>query len=387
MATEKLDHGKGAGLRVQKGNLAEVAAVFFKLGLIGFGGPAAHIAMMEKEIIEKRKWMDRQHFLDLIGATNLIPGPNSTEMTMHCGKERAGWMGLFVAGGAFIFPATVMTLALAWFYVKYGEVPAIAPIFAGIKPAVLAIIAAAILKLGKKALKNATVGIIGLTVLVAAFMGLTEVLAILMGGFLALLWMGVTRDRATSVLPLLAFAAELVRTDVSTMKLFWVFLKVGSILFGSGYVLVAYLQGELVEGLRWLTENQLLDAIAIGQFTPGPVLSTATFVGYQVGGFPGAVVATLGIFLPSFLFVLLLNPIVPKLRSSKAAAAFLDGVNIGAVAIMIAVTYALAQSTLIDWRSFLILAVALFFTFGPKKLSSVWIVLIGMVMGYALGLI
>jgi chromate transporter len=373
-------------LSEKKGSLKEVASVFFKLGVIGFGGPAAHIAMMEAEIIEKRKWMDRQHFLDLMGATNLIPGPNSTEMTMHCGKERAGWPGLFVAGGAFIFPAVIMTLALAWFYVKYGEVPAIAPIFAGIKPAVLAIIAGAIFKLGKKALKNRTVGIIGAIVLVAAFMGLTEVVAILMGGVIALLWMGITRDRATSIIPLFALVAEVSRTDVSTMKLFWVFLKVGSILFGSGYVLVAYLQGELVEGLGWLTESQLLDAIAIGQFTPGPVLSTATFVGYQVGGFAGAAVATIGIFLPSFLFVLLLNPLVPMLRKSKAAAAFLDGVNIGAVAIMVAVTYALAESTLIDWKAFLILAVALFFTFGPKKLSSVWIVLIGMVMGYSLGL-
>jgi len=372
---------------VERGSLKEVAAVFFKLGVIGFGGPAAHIAMMEAEIIEKRKWMDRQHFLDLMGATNLIPGPNSTEMTMHCGKERAGWPGLFVAGGAFIFPAVVMTLALAWFYVKYGQVPAIAPIFAGIKPAVLAIIAGAIFKLGKKALKSTTIGIIGAIVLVAAFMGLPEVVAILMGGFIALVWMGLTRDRLTSVIPLVAVLTETVRSDVSAMKLFWVFLKVGSILFGSGYVLVAYLQGELVESLAWLTENQLLDAIAIGQFTPGPVLSTATFVGYQVAGFPGALAATVGIFLPSFLFVLLLNPIVTRLRSSKAAAAFLDGVNIGAVAIMIAVTYALAQSTLIDWKAFVILTVALFFTFGPKKLSSVYIVLLGMLMGYGLGLV
>jgi len=369
---------------IKKGSLAEVAAVFFKLGVIGFGGPAAHIAMMEAEIIEKRKWMDRQHFLDLMGATNLIPGPNSTEMTMHCGKERAGWPGLFVAGGAFIFPAVVMTLAFAWFYVKYGEVPEIAPLFEGIKPAVLAIIVGAIYKLGKKALKNTTIGIIGGIVLVAAFMGLPEVLAILMGGAISLIWMGITRDRATSVIPLVALASQMVRADVSTMKLFLVFLKVGSILFGSGYVLVAYLQGELVEGLGWLTEGELLDAIAIGQFTPGPVLSTATFVGYQVGGFPGAAAATVGIFLPSFLFVLILNPLIPMLRKSKAAAAFLDGVNIGAVAIMVAVTFALAKSTLIDWKAILILAVALFFTFGPKKLSSVWIVIVGMVMGYGL---
>lgn len=370
-----------------RSRLLEVASVFFKLGVIGFGGPAAHVAMMEEEIVTKRKWMDRQHFLDLMGATNLIPGPNSTEMTMHCGKERAGWMGLFVAGGAFIFPAVVLTLLLAYVYVEYGQVPAIAPIFVGIKPAVLAIIAGAIIKLGKKALKNTTIGIIGAIVLVAAFAGLTEVLAILMGGVIALIWLGVRGDKAYSLAALLAIpAVATMGQNLSTTKLFLVFLKVGSILFGSGYVLVAYLQGELVDKLGWLTESQLLDAIAIGQFTPGPVLSTATFVGYQVDGFMGAAVATVGIFLPSFLFVLLLNPLVPLLRSSKAAGAFLDGVNVGAVAIMIAVTFELAKSTLVDWKTIVILLVALFLTFGPKKLSSVWIVLLGMILGYVLSL-
>lgn len=358
----------------------EVASVFFKLGLIGFGGPAAHIAMMEAEIVKKRKWIDRQHFLDLMGATNLIPGPNSTEMTMHCGKERAGWVGLFLAGGAFIFPAVVFTLALAWFYVEYGQVPAIEKFFVGIKPAVLAIIAGAIIKLGKKALKSVPIGIIGAIVFVAAFFGLAEVLAILMGGFLAIALMAGSGGKLPVFLPVLA---------VSNTKLLLTFLKVGSILFGSGYVLVAYLQGELVDNLGWLTQSELLDAIAIGQFTPGPVLSTATFVGYQVNGFAGAAAATVGIFLPSFLFVLLLNPLVPKLRSSKMAGAFLDGVNVGAVAIMLAVTIDLAKNTLfaagqLDWRACIILLTALFFTFGPKKLSSVFIVLLGMGLGYLL---
>jgi len=361
----------------------EVVSVFFKLGLIGFGGPAAHIAMMEAEIVNKRKWIDRQHFLDLMGATNLIPGPNSTEMTMHCGKERAGWVGLFLAGGAFIFPAVVFTLVLAWFYVEYGQVPAIEKFFLGIKPAVLAIIAGAIIKLGKKALKNVSIGIIGAIVFIAAFFGLAEVLAILMGGFLAIALMGVSGGRLPIFIPVLA---------ISNTKLLLTFLKVGSILFGSGYVLVAYLQGELVDNLGWLTQNELLDAIAIGQFTPGPVLSTATFVGYQINGFAGAVAATIGIFLPSFLFVLLLNPLVPKLRSSKTAGAFLDGVNVGAVAIMLAVTIDLAKNTLLesgqlDWRACAILLIALFFTFGPKKLSSVFIVLLGMALGYLLSFV
>ena len=361
----------------------EVVAVFFRLGVIGFGGPAAHIAMMEQEVVNKRKWMDRQHFLDLMGATNLIPGPNSTEMTMHCGKERAGWLGLFLAGGAFIFPAVVLTLALAWFYVEYGQVPAIEKFFIGIKPAVLAIIAGAILKLGKKALKSNIIAAIGGVVFILALMGLPEVLAILLGGFLALILSLASGGRLLTVIPVLA---------VSNTKLLLTFLKVGSILFGSGYVLVAYLQGELVDNLGWLTQNELLDAIAIGQFTPGPVLSTATFVGYQINGLAGAAAATIGIFLPSFLFVLLLNPLIPKLRSSKAAGTFLDGVNVGAVAIMLAVTLDLAKNTLLvngglNWQACVILITALFFTFGPKKLSSLLLVLLGMVLGYVLSFI
>jgi chromate transporter len=373
-----------------RGSLSEVFFLFLKLGIIGFGGPAAHIAMMEEEVVSKRKWMSRQHFLDLMGATNLIPGPNSTEMTMHCGKERAGWPGLFVAGGAFILPAVLLTLALAVLYVEYGQVPEIAPLLTGIKPAVLAIIAAAIIKLGKKALKSTTLGVIGALVFIAAFVGLTEVLAILLGGVLALLWTGIRGKEALALMPLIAASIPQVQqqiTQVSTSRLFLVFLKVGSILFGSGYVLVAYLQGELVDKLGWLTQGELLDAIAIGQFTPGPVLSTATFVGYQVDGYAGALAATLGIFLPSFFFVLLLHPLVPKLRASRWAGAFLDGVNIGAVAIMLAVTIDLAIDTLIDWRAMLILALALFFTFGPRKLGPVWQVLMGMVLGYALQVI
>lgn len=368
-------------------NLAEVAKVFFKLGVIGFGGPAAHISMMEDEVVSKRKWMDRQHFLDLVGATNLIPGPNSTEMTMHCGRERAGWPGLFVAGAAFIFPSVLLTLLLAFFYQKYGEAPAIAPLFYGIKPIVIAIILGAVVKLGKKALKNYQIGIIGALTLVAALMGLTEVIAILASGVLAILWFapkykGGKLNSFSSVL--LAFAPSIAVKSISSVHLFWVFFKVGSILFGSGYVLVAYLNGELVENLKWLTESELLDAIAIGQFTPGPVLSTATFVGYQVNGWMGAIAATIGIFLPSFLFVLILNPIIPKLRKSRIAGIFLDGVNIGAVAIMLAVTYQLFLFSVTDWKSAVITLLGLIFTFGPKKLSSLWLIAIGMVLGYVL---
>ena len=349
--------------------LVEVAKVFFKLGLIAFGGPAAHIAMMEEEVVTKRKWMSRQHFLDLVGATNLIPGPNSTEMTMHCGHERAGWKGLFVAGACFIFPAVVLTGLLAYLYVTYGEVPAVEPFLYGIKPAVLAIILGAIYKLGKKALKNWQLWIIGILTIIASFLGVGEVFAILGAGLLGLLWFGLLRPKSlASFWPFLLFNTGVAGLQtVTTTKLFLVFLKVGAVLFGSGYVLVAYLDGELVDKLGWLTQSQLLDAIAIGQFTPGPVLSTATFIGYQINGFWGAVAATLGIFLPSFFFVLLLNPIVPKLRQSKLASGFLDAVNVGAVAIMVAVTIRLGQGILVDWRAWLIAILSIVLTFWRKK--------------------
>lgn len=375
-----------------KNKYLEVVQVFFKLGLIAFGGPAAHIAMMEQEIVEKRKWMSRQHFLDLVGATNLIPGPNSTEMTMHCGHERAGWRGLFLAGASFILPAVVLTGLLAWLYVTYGEVPAVEPFLYGIKPAVIAIIIGAILKLGKKALKNWQLGAIGAAVIAASLFGLNEVLAILGAGVLGLLWFGIIQNPNSSNLksfaPFLLFnLSNLSAEGISTTKLFLVFLKIGAVLFGSGYVLVAYLDGELVEKLGWLTRQELLDAIAIGQFTPGPVLSTATFIGYQVNGVWGAMAATAGIFLPSFFFVLLLNPIVPKLRNSKLAAGFLDAVNIAAVGIMVAVTFNLCQNILVDWKTALIAVLSTIVTFKFKKVSALWIVIGGALLGFVLTLL
>ncbi|MCP9199047.1 chromate efflux transporter [Gramella sp. GC03-9] len=367
--------------------LTEVAGVFFKLGLIAFGGPAAHIAMMEEEVVSKRKWMSRQHFLDLVGATNLIPGPNSTEMTMHCGYERAGWKGLFVAGACFIFPAVVLTGILAWLYVTYGEVPAVEPFLYGIKPAVLAIIISAIYKLGQKALKNWQLGVIGAMVIGVSFLGVNEITAILGAGLLGLVWFGLENkfQHTKSLIPLslLGFSQAAV-AGVSSTKLFLVFLKIGAVLFGSGYVLVAYLDGELVEKLGWLSKPELLDAIAIGQFTPGPVLSTATFIGYQINGITGAMAATAGIFLPSFLFVLILNPIVPKLRKSPLAKGFLDAVNIAAVGIMIAVTIRLGQNILTDWRAWLIALISIGISFGIKKVNAVYLVIGGALLGYLL---
>lgn len=367
--------------------LREVATVFFRLGLIAFGGPAAHIAMMEEEIVTKRKWMERQHFLDLIGATNLIPGPNSTEMTMHCGHERAGIPGLFVAGICFIFPAVVMTGILAMLFVEYGQLPQVAPFVMGIKPAVLAIIAAAILKLGQKALKGWELGVLGTLVLVASLAGVNEILALLGAGLIGALYFYTRHQIAgspKSLIPFLLLQAPVPAIlKITSLNVFWTFLKVGAVLYGSGYVLFAYLDAELVTR-GWLSRPELIDAIAVGQFTPGPVLSTATFVGYQLAGWGGAVAATLGIFLPSFLFVLLLNPLVPKMRQSKLLGYFLDSVNVAAVAVMVAVLIEMGRDTLTSWQPVLIAALGLLFTFGPKKVNAMWLVLGGAVLGYLL---
>jgi chromate transporter len=367
-------------------NLKEVAFVFFKLGCFAFGGPAAHIAMMEDEVVSKRKWMTRDYFLDLIGATNLIPGPNSTEMTMHCGYDRAGKMGLFVAGICFIFPAIVITAALAYLYVKYGQLPEVTPFVFGIKPAVLAIIASAVFKLGKKATKSTELIILGVLVLVASLLGVHEVIALLSAGVLGALYFYSTKGgksilKSFSPIVLMSgFSASLLK--LSTFNVFLVFLKVGAILYGSGYVLFAYLDAELVTR-GWLTRTELIDAIAVGQFTPGPVLSTSTFIGYQLSGFPGALAATAGIFLPSFLFVLLLNPFITKMRQSKTLRYFLDSVNVSAVAIMLAVLLVMSKDTLIDWQSIVIALLSVFLVF-KMNINPIKIIVIGAILGYVL---
>ena len=370
--------------------LREIAGVFFKLGLFAFGGPAAHISMMENEVVTKRKWMDRQHYLDLIGATNLIPGPNSTEMTMHCGHERAGFKGLFVAGISFIFPAIIITGLLAWLYVKYGELPQVAPFIIGIKPAVLAIIASAVYKLGKKALKGWELGTIGAMVLILSFFGLNEIVTLLSAGLIGALYFYSKHrlnESKKSILPLIILqTTSITIKQITTIKVFLTFLKVGSILYGSGYVLFAYLDTELVKtGL--MTRQALLDAIAVGQFTPGPVLSTATFVGYQLNGFYGAIAASAGIFLPSFLFVLLLNPLIPKMQKSKFLRGFLDSVNIAAVAIMASVLFVMSKDTLVDWRTLIIALLGFVVVFGFKKISVMWVISGGAFLGYLLYLI
>ncbi len=371
----------------EKSNLKEIAGVFFKLGLIAFGGPAAHIAMMEEEVVKKRKWMSQAHFLDLIGATNLIPGPNSTEMTMHCGHERGGWKGLFVAGICFIFPAVVITGIFAWFYQVYGQLPQVEPFIYGIKPAVIAIIIMAAYRLGKRAIKNTELAILGIITLAASLLGINEIAALFGCGFLGLLLYFIKKNTntLTGIIPILLFQTT-ENLQVSTFKILATFLKVGAILYGSGYVLFAFLDTELV-ATGWLTRQVLIDAVAIGQMTPGPVLSTATFIGWQMNGMAGAIAATVGIFLPSFLFVLILNPLIPKMRQSKIIAAILDAVNVAAVALIAAVCFEMAKDTLTDWRTIVILLASLIAVFVFKKVNSAFIVLGGAIFGYLLSLI
>ncbi|MDD7914590.1 chromate efflux transporter [Polaribacter ponticola] len=361
-----------------------MAKLFFKLGSIAFGGPAAHIAMMEDEVVKKRKWMTQEHFLDLIGATNLIPGPNSTEMTMHCGHERAGWKGLIIAGICFIFPAVILTTLLGWLYQEYGKLPEVEPFIYGIKPAVISIIVMAAFRLGKKALKNIKLAILGFITLVACLLGLNEIIALFGCGILGLLlyYFKKNKNNINSFLPLI-FLQVFEPSKIGTLKIFIVFLKIGAILYGSGYVLFAFLDTELVAN-GWLTKQVLIDAIAVGQITPGPVLSTATFIGWQMNGVSGAIVATLGIFLPSFLLVLLLNPFIPRMRKSKVIGVILDAVNVASVALIAAVCIGMIKDTLIDWRSILIGITSLIIVFAFKKTNSAFIVLGGALFGYLL---
>jgi len=371
----------------QPTKLSEIAKLFFKLGSIAFGGPAAHIAMMEDEVVKKRKWMTQEHFLDLIGATNLIPGPNSTEMTMHCGYERGGWKGLFVAGCCFIFPAVVITGIFAWLYQQYGQLPKVEPFIYGIKPAVIAIILMAAYRLGNKAVKNTELAILAIITLIACLLGLNEIAALFGCGLLGLMiyFFKKKSSNLNGFAPLLLLQAG-TALKISNLKILLSFLKIGAILYGSGYVLFAFLDTELVaNGL--LSRQELIDAVAVGQITPGPVLSTATFIGWQMSGLTGAVVATVGIFLPSFLFVLLLNPLIPKMRQSKIISAILDAVNVAAVALIVAVCVEMAKDAITDWRTLIIAFVSLIVVFIFKKVNSAYIVLGGAVLGYFLSCI
>ena len=363
----------------------EIASAFLRMGFIAFGGPAAHIALMEDEFVSRRAWIARQRFLDLMGATNLIPGPNSTEMTMHLGYERCGFVGLFVAGLGFILPAAAITAVLAWFYVSFGTLPHVAPVFAGVRPAILIVIAGAVWKLGRKAISKWSLAVIAACVAAAVWAGLGEVPAILLGGVLGGLFLRLPRVFASfaGCLALLFISARpaIAAESVELGKLGLFFLKIGSVLYGSGYVLVAFLEGGLVDGYGWVTRQELLDAIAVGQFTPGPVLTTATFLGFLVAGPAGAAVATIGIFLPAFGFVWILNPLVRRLRESPVTAAFLDAINASAVGLMVVVAVDLARATLVSWPTWAIAACAAGALFAARW-SAVRVVLIGGLLGW-----
>lgn len=363
--------------------ISEVFKYFSKLGFVAFGGPAAHVAMMEEDLVAKKQWMSEQEFLNYMGATNLIPGPNSTEMTMHCGYHRAGVKGLFVAGMSFIIPAVLLTLLVAVFFEKYSAISWVVPIVNGIKAAVLSFIAAAIFKLGKKAVKTSTLLILGLAVIAFSFYGINEIICILAAGIIYTVVHQIIKTRSLNsaiFLPLFF----MIKIPYSHLTLFLIFLKVGLVLFGSGYVLFAYLDGELIEGAGWLTHPDLVEAIAIGQVTPGPVLSTATFIGYKVGGFTGALLATLGIFLPSFFYVWGLNKFITKMQESFVLRKFLEAVNVAAVAVMLVVTLKMAESILIDGKTMAICAISFFVYFYFKGINTLWIILGGACLGFIL---
>ena len=374
-------------------HLREVAILFLKLGITGFGGPAAHIAMMRDEVVKRRKWVDDQHFLDLLGATNLIPGPNSTEMTIHLGLVRAGWRGLIAGGVCFVLPAMLIVMAIAWTYVQFGTTPEASWLLYGIKPVVIAIIVQALWGLGQRAVKGLLTALIGLTVLILYFLGVNEILLLFAGGFVAVIAKNLPGIRNSNLSGIIAPAAGLslpaaltAVTPFNVSHLFLVFLKIGSVLYGSGYVLLAFLRADFVTRLGWLTDQQLIDAIAVGQVTPGPVFTTATFIGYILGGIPGALLATIGIFLPSFIFVAISNPLIPRIRRSPRISAFLDGINIASLGLMAAVTIQLGRASFIDPMTIgiAVITVVLLIYF---KVNSTWLVAGGAAAGLLINLI
>ena len=390
--------------------MRDIAVLFLRLGATAFGGPAAHISMMEHEVVTRRGWMTRGEFLDLLGATNLAPGPTSTKMALFIGYARGGWPGFLLAGLGFVLPSTLLVTAFAWAYVRFGSLPAFPHFFAGIKPVVLALIAQALVGLGRAAVKNRFLLVLGLAALVAAFF-VHEIVLLLVAGCVSAGVMALedflrkgkgedalerqaaapgndsphpkppSKKTLSLSLPLLLLTSA---SSFSLTSLFLFFLKTGAILFGSGYVLLAFLKADLVERWHWLTSAQLLDAVAVGQFTPGPLSSTATFIGYVLGGLPGAAVATLGIFLPAFAFAALMGPFVPRLRRSRPLGAFLDGVNVAALALMGSVTLQFARPALTNGPTvtLFLVGVAILATI---RINAAWLVLAGGLLGVAFG--
>jgi chromate transporter len=357
--------------RAERTSLWEIARLFAKLGTIAFGGPAAHIAMMEDEVVRRRGWLTREQFLDYLGATNLIPGPNSTELAIHIGRERAGWPGLLVAGACFIVPAALIVAALAWAYVRFGALPETGWLLYGVKPVVIAVVLQALWGLGRTAVKTPMLAGLAVVALAAAAAGLHELL-VLLGAAVAMALLAWRRR------PPAALAASIV--PFGLWPLFGVFLKIGAVLFGSGYVLLAFLRADLVERLGWLTERQLLDAVAVGQVTPGPLFTTATFIGYLLGGGSGAAVATVGIFAPAFFFVAASGWLVPWLRRSPVAGRALDGVNVASLALMALVTWELGRAALVDLTTVAIALVSAVLLLRYRT-GSAWLVLGGALVG------
>jgi chromate transporter len=362
--------------------LLEVALVFGRLGATSFGGPAAHVALMEDELVRRRGWVTRERFLDLLGAANLIPGPNSTELAIHLGYVRAGYPGLAAAGAAFILPAALSTSALAWAYVRFGALPDAALVLAGVKPVVLVVVLEALWRFARSLLRTRRAAVLAALATAAAVFGVNELVLLLAAGLAgAALGSGGSgaREGAAPLLLPLAVGGAAAATPATAGGLFLVFLKIGSVLYGSGYVLLAFLRSDLVLRLGWLSDAQLLDAVAIGQVTPGPVFSTATFVGYIVAGGWGAVAATVGIFLPAFVLVAASGPLVPRLRASARAGAFLDGVNAASLALMAVVTFRLGADALRSPASLALAAAALILL--RLRVSSAWLVLGGAAAG------
>jgi chromate transporter len=374
--------------------VGEVARLFLKLGMVCFGGPAAHVAIMEAEVVRRRQWLTHEEFLDLLGATNLIPGPNSTEMAIHIGQRRAGWLGLIVGGVCFILPAAMLVTLLAWAYVRFGKLPQTEGLLYGVKPVIIAVVLQALWKLGRAAVKTRALAVMGVVGAAVNWLGVNELIVLFTTGLLVAMSRGLWRSKASCVMPLLgaavapvgsgvaAGAAVAVAAPFSLGALFLFFLKVGAILFGSGYVLLAFLRADLVERWHWVTESQLLDAIAVGQITPGPLFTTATFIGYLLGGFGGGCVATVGIFLPAFVLVAISGPLIPRLRSSRVAGAFLDGVNVASLALMAVVTLRISADALVDKVTvgLAVLAAVLLLRY---RVNSIWLVLGGAALGLA----
>ena len=371
-------------------SLSSLALLFLRLGTTAFGGPAAHIAMMEDEVVRRRKWMTHDEFLDLLGAANLIPGPNSTELAIHIGHRQAGWLGLIVAGSSFILPAMLIVMSFAWAYVRYGSLPQVAGILYGVKPVIIAIVLHALWSLSRTAIKSKFLAVVGIVAVILTFLRIHELLVLFGAGLVAVLARMVAQRRnnlkslvTAPALAMLFQTGSAGAISFGLWPLFLFFLKVGAILYGSGYVLLAFIRADLVERWHWLTEAQLLDAIAVGQVTPGPVFTTATFIGYVLGGTRGAIVATLGIFLPAFFFVAVSGPLVPRIRRSPLAGAFLDGVNVAALALMLVVTYQLGRAAVVDFTTLVLALISAFLLFR-WRVNSAWLIIAGAIIGWFL---